>query len=205
MKCVVCNSEFITNYRHKKTCNKKCSLIARKLNHDKWINLNRDYFNSYKRRYHEEKDKEKAQERTRNYRKSANGKKVRREQQRKRLLRDPIYRAKRALRKRLWEYKKKLGTISMSKSIGCNWMEFKLHIESQFYPCSVTNTTMTWGNYGLNGWEVDHIIPLCTAKEIGDLVKLSHYSNLQPLWAKDNNLKSISDSNLKYKTIKGDL
>lgn len=43
---------------------------------------------------------------------------------------------------------------------------------------------MTWDNYG--EWQLDHIAPLSTAKTIEDVEMLCHYTNLQPLWAKDN-------------------
>ena len=51
---------------------------------------------------------------------------------------------------------------------------------------------MTWENRGkyngeLNyGWDIDHIIPLATAKTEEDLIKLNHFSNLQPLCSKIN-------------------
>jgi hypothetical protein len=45
---------------------------------------------------------------------------------------------------------------------------------------------MTWDNYGRGGWHIDHIIPSSSAIDIESLIKLQHYTNLQPLWAIDN-------------------
>lgn len=68
------------------------------------------------------------------------------------------------------------------KYIGCSFEELKKHLESQFLP------EMTWDNYGQYGWHVDHIIPL-KAFDLSmesNLYKAWHYSNLQPLWWRDN-------------------
>jgi hypothetical protein len=48
---------------------------------------------------------------------------------------------------------------------------------------------MTFDNHGVNGWHIDHIIPL-SAKTEEEIIKLCHYTNLQPLWAEENRAKS---------------
>ena len=51
---------------------------------------------------------------------------------------------------------------------------------------------MNWENYGkyngeLNyGWDIDHIIPLSSAKSEEEVYKLNYYSNLQPLCSYTN-------------------
>jgi hypothetical protein len=66
--------------------------------------------------------------------------------------------------------------------LGCSTEEFLQHLESKF------TEGMSWENQGK--WHVDHIIPISSAITTEELEKLSHYSNLQPLWAKDNLEKS---------------
>jgi hypothetical protein len=96
---------------------------------------------------------------------------------------DPIVKLKKLLRGRLAKYIER-KSVPMNSIIGCEWVELKNHIENKFVE------GMTWENWGQYGWHVDHIIPLDSAKTENDLYKLSHYTNLQPLWAKDNRLKS---------------
>lgn len=65
--------------------------------------------------------------------------------------------------------------------LGCSFEEFKLHLESQF------EDWMTWDNRGLYngelyyGWDIDHKIPLASAETEEDIIRLNHYTNLQPL------------------------
>ena len=73
-------------------------------------------------------------------------------------------------------------TSKTAKLLGCEWETVKQHIERQF------TKGMTWDNQG--EWHVDHIIPLASANTEEELIKLCHYTNLQPLWAKDNLSKS---------------
>ena len=64
--------------------------------------------------------------------------------------------------------------------MGCDIEFLKKHLENQFLD------GMTWDDKGFYGWHIDHIIPLSSAKTEEDVYKLCHYTNLQPLWAKDN-------------------
>lgn len=65
--------------------------------------------------------------------------------------------------------------------LGCSFDEFKKHIESKF------ESWMNWENKGLYngnpnyGWDIDHIIPTSSAKTNEEILKLNHFSNLQPL------------------------
>jgi len=70
--------------------------------------------------------------------------------------------------------------------LGCSFEQLKQHLESKFLPW------MNWENKGLYngelnyGWDVDHIIPLSTAITEHDLIRLNHYTNLQPLCSYTN-------------------
>lgn len=58
------------------------------------------------------------------------------------------------------------------------------HLEKQFKP------GMSWDNYGIGGWHIDHIIPLAAhnynSPDDLDFKRAWALSNLQPLWARDN-------------------
>jgi hypothetical protein len=73
--------------------------------------------------------------------------------------------------------KKNSGTF---KIVGCEPSKLKEHIENQF------RDGMCWENYGLNGWHIDHIIPLISGKSEEEIYGLCHYTNLQPLWWYEN-------------------
>lgn len=68
--------------------------------------------------------------------------------------------------------------------LGAPWVAVKTHIETQF------RDGMTWENRGMRGWHVDHIIPLASANTQEELLRLCHYTNLQPLWGHENMKKS---------------
>ena len=74
-------------------------------------------------------------------------------------------------------YSKNNKTFSI---VGCSPQELKMYSESRF------TDNMSWENYGLFGWHIDHIVPLSSSKDETELYKLFHYTNLQPLWSSDN-------------------
>ena len=85
---------------------------------------------------------------------------------------------KEAMQGRFWRFGK------IVKALGCSGEEFLSHIVNQF------QEGMTLDNYG--EWEIDHDSPLGKAKTIEEVIKLNHYSNLKPLWEKDNKNKGDS-------------
>jgi hypothetical protein len=104
---------------------------------------------------------------------------------------NPFERLKQCYRNRIRRVIKN-KKISSQTMLGCDWLTFKKHIESKFFG------GMNWDNHGFFGWHLDHIIPLATAKTEDDLYRLNHYTNLQPLWWRDNlskNDKILENSN----------
>lgn len=91
-----------------------------------------------------------------------------------------------ALHKLIIRNQKIIKNKRTKELLGCSVEELKFHIEKQFLP------GMSWDNYGYKTWHIDHIKPLSLAKTMDDIIrlKLMHYTNLQPLWAKDNLSKS---------------
>jgi|APGre2960657373_1045057.scaffolds.fasta_scaffold72064_2 hypothetical protein len=81
---------------------------------------------------------------------------------------------------------------SAVKDLGCTVEQLKQHLESKF------QSGMTWDNWALDGWHIDHIKPLASfdLTDRKQLLEACHYTNLQPLWAKDNLSKNDSVSNL---------
>ena len=111
----------------------------------------------------------------------------RRQRKKERKANEPNFYIKTTLRCRLNHAIK--GYVKSKKTeelLGCTWDEARKYIESKF------KDGMTWNNHGLHGWHIDHIIPLNSAKTKEEIEKLFHYTNLQPLWAKENLSKGDS-------------
>jgi len=66
--------------------------------------------------------------------------------------------------------------------LGCTPDKLKIHLESMF------TEGMSWNNYGVHGWHIDHIIP-CSFFDLDIYSERKfcfHYTNLQPLWWHEN-------------------
>jgi hypothetical protein len=72
--------------------------------------------------------------------------------------------------------------------LGCSAKQFCAHLESQF------TDGMSWENMRL--WHIDHIKPLFTfdPHSPDDQAEAWHYTNLRPLWAKDNLSRKRKDA-----------
>lgn len=157
-------------------------------NKERLIPKNKEYKNLNKekikiqRKNYEELNKEKRSQEKREYHRTH--KNERNENHKKRLKTDSFYRLKCKYKQNLYHILKSKGLHKNNNTIeilGCSYEQFKLHLESKFEPW------MNWQNKGLYngklnyGWDIDHIIPISSAKTEEELLKLCHFSNLQPL------------------------
>ena len=109
-----------------------------------------------------------------------------------RLKTDPLFKLRCRVSNIIYKSLKLKGFKKLTRSeviLGCSNIEFKQHIESLWEPW------MNWDNYGnWNGiptelntaWDIDHIIPSSTAITEEDVIRLNHYTNLQPLCSYHN-------------------
>ena len=66
--------------------------------------------------------------------------------------------------------------------LGCTIEFYKSFLEEKF------EKGMTWENHG--EWHIDHVVPLRFANPtIEQVAERLHYTNTQPLWARDNLFK----------------
>jgi hypothetical protein len=173
--CVICNTEFVA--RKATTC---CSEVCRsKLNLIKTCQRSKNLTEKQR----EERNLKKKIKYGENWDSYEGRRKIKAEKRRIRLSNDTNFKLADILRSRLKHaLKGNYKSGSAVKDLGCSIEEFKGYLQAKFVE------GMTWDNYGRDGWHIDHIKPLAnfdlTNKE--ELLKACHYTNLQPLWAKDN-------------------
>ena len=80
---------------------------------------------------------------------------------------------------------RRMGLSKNEKTIdllGYSADQLKTYLESLFLD------GMSWGNKKL--WSIDHIIPLSSFRTDAPMYIVNSLENLQPLWSKDNSVKS---------------
>lgn len=188
--CKDCCKEYRKNYysKNKTEINSKIKIYVVK-NKDKIIERRKEFYAKtreesklYSKTYYENnKDKRKIYV-------SLNRDKINKQAKDKKR-NSPLHKLKAALHKRTSQAfktkrinKNKLTT----QLLGIDIEKVKEHIEKQF------KKGMNWANHGYDSkcWHIDHIIPLASAKTESELIALCHYTNLQPLWALENMIKS---------------
>ncbi len=110
----------------------------------------------------------------------------------KKLSTDVLFKLKHTITTSIRGSFKKNGFTKRSRTheiLGCTFEEFRTYLESKFEPW------MNWSNYGnATGissetnitWDIDHIIPISSAITETDIIRLNHYTNLQPLCSYTN-------------------
>ena len=167
--CTICGIEKVekkefykrTNGNYHASC-KKCQ----KENKKKYYKENVERIKKYRKEYYA-KNKTKIRKKEAEYRKN-------------RCKIDPVFKLTLRVRNHTNQFLKEKKINSTTKYLGCTPEELKTYIESKFIK------GMNWENYG--EWHIDHIFPLSKVdisnKQL--VKKVLHYTNLQPLWAKDN-------------------
>lgn len=211
-KCNKCNIEKPLDefYKHKggklgrrsdcKECKKayqeanKDKIRARKktyyeANKDKALKARKTYYEANKEKIAEQKkayreaNKERIAERKKQYY-QANKKRIaewHRRYKKARRKSDPLFKLSCNYRTLLGNTLKRGSYSKKSRTheiLGIDYERYKKYLEATF------KKGMSWDNHG--EWHIDHIIPLASAKNEEELLKLLHYSNTQPLWAEDN-------------------
>jgi len=155
-----------------KTCKSEYNKARRKANHAAILQREQelrdrrgDELKEYNRRYREQ-NKESFNAASTRYHKSS-----------------PIAQIANPLRCRIY---KALNGISKHATttvlLGCSIEEFRDYLESQF------TEDMSWDNYGVDGWSLDHILP-CSAFDLTNPRHQRyafHWSNCQPMLVADN-------------------
>lgn len=177
-KCSICNIEKSNLHFHKK-CTSKDGLhhICKECR----IPLTREYNNLNKEKV--KKSIKKWRENNPNYKRNPHYCRERRSN-------DTLFKLNNNVRSLITQSLIRKNTIKSKKTtniLGCDLDYFKNYIEKQFL------NWMTWDNMGNTcnnsyncSWDLDHIIPMCSAKTEDEIYKLNHYSNFQPLCSKIN-------------------
>ena len=107
------------------------------------------------------------------------------EYEKQRMKNDPVYKLRRTLSSKISQAITGSGYTKRAKAfdvLGVSYKFVRNYLERQF------QEGMSWDNYG--EWQIDHIKPLSSAETEQDVINLNHYTNLQPLWSRENREKN---------------
>jgi hypothetical protein len=185
-KCKICQSLYIKKYYidNKEEISEK-NKKWRKNNYESIIKRNRKWKVDNLEKHNESQKKSRIKNKVKIN-------KYRQEYFKKRKEVDPVFKLRCYLSRTISDTLRERKFTKKSKTcdiLGCSFEEFKLHLESKF------ESWMTWGNYGNpkdgivvpnKTWDIDHIIPTSSVTNEEELLKLNHFSNLQPLCSYTN-------------------
>jgi hypothetical protein len=156
-----------------------------RINNNIWLKNNSDYMKKYQKEYNL-KNREKLNLKLKKWKEKNREKNLEKVNKKKKEKYDNNleYKLKHLLRSRINKILKFKRNKSSIEVLGCTIDDFIKYMGSKFLE------GMSWDNYGYYGWHIDHIIPLSSGKTEEEILKLCHYTNLQPLWAKQNLKKS---------------
>lgn len=161
--CKTCNKELPWSKKPNKTG--LCNSCYKKDYYKKWSIKNKKHRSEYRKEYAKANRERLSKNKTIKYNS------------------DLSFKLKEVLRTRLSKaVRRDTKSGSAIKDLGCSISFFKKYLESKFEP------GMTWGNYGPKGWHIDHVKPLDSfdLTNRNQLLEACHYTNLQPLWWRDN-------------------
>jgi hypothetical protein len=144
---------------------------------------NKDYYHEYNKRYHQ-KHKSTLNARKMEYRAREENKQARRNREQQRRENDPVWALIKNVSRRLRDCLSSGKNKTTEDIVGCNAETLLLHLESTFV-----------ANYGILpdfkefDIHIDHIVPVSLAKSDEDVYRLNHFTNLQLLFADDNQAK----------------
>lgn len=181
-RCKLCQKEYVKNNIERIKIYRQSVSEKKKIYMKEWNIKKRDHVLQYRERTYElKKDME------RNY--YINNKKAcskrGNEYHKKRIKIDPVYALKSRIRGQVRYGLKMIGVVKKQKAnkyLGISYEQLKIYLENKF------KKGMTWENagIGIGKWNIDHIIPLASAKTEEELIILFHYRNLQPMWSIEN-------------------
>lgn len=176
-------------HNHCRACQKECKRRWYLKNQEKELALRktpemREKAADYRRKlYHSDPSWREKQLEINRSRRRAEPAKIKARAQRKAWLEIPQNRIAQTLRGRInHALNGAIKYLHTEELLGCSFETLRDYLETKFLP------GMTWDNHGQFGWHIDHIKP-CSAFDLTDPEQQKqcfHYTNLQPLWWRDN-------------------